>query len=261
MTPTAVRPQTAISIAWTIAGCLVAAFLAMFLFLAFTAVMTLVVEGFSALSGTTFGMLSAIAIQAIAAVVCGALAIRRVPQLINQWSDHTYRFPRLPLSRGMFSGLDREVPFAVSTLASGILAAILFGVASFNVASGRNLHIPMFVILLMSAGMGAFGFALGAIGWSSIVEDQREPLPVDQTFSKPESTLRSRLWTTVGLIAIYYPLYFGPFMQLVSHGYFNSADQNFIGSLFRPMTWLLESGPPPFRQLLMFYLWFWGQTG
>lgn len=224
--------------------------------------MSLVVRAFTDLSRTTFGKLSAIAIQAIAAALGGAFAIRVVPRWLNQWSDPAYRFPRLPLSRGMFSGLDREVPFAVSTLASGILAAILFGIASFNVASGPEWHIPTFVKLVMSVGMGAFGFALGAIGWSSIIEDQdqREPLPLGQSPGKPKSTLRFRLWATVGLVTIYYPLYFGPFMQLAALGYLNSADQKLVGSLFRPMTWILESGPPPFRQLLMFYLCFWGPT-
>jgi hypothetical protein len=260
MTPSAIRPQAAISIARTIAGCLVAAFLAMFLFLAFTAVMSLVVRAFAELSRTTFGKLSAIAIQTIAAAVGGAFAIRIVPRWLNQWSDPAYRFPRLPLSRGMFSGLSREVPFAVSKLASGILAAILFGIASFNVASGPDWHIPTFVKLVMSAGMGAFGFALGAIGWSSIIEDQRQVLTLARTSGEPKPVLRYRLWATVGLVAIYYPLYFGPFMQLAALGYFNSADQQLVGALFRPMAWILESGPPPFRQLLTFYLCFWGPT-
>jgi hypothetical protein len=251
------RARTILSVVSTIAGCLAAAFLAMILLLAFTAIISLIVQGCTELFRTRAGKLLCIAVSGLAAIVGGACAIRIVPRLINQLSESTYRFPHITLPRNVFSAMNREVPFAVTTLVSGILACLLIGFAGFNFVSERFWHIPTFITLVMSLCMAAFGFALGAIGWSSIVGDQSTSSPVGAAPGEPHTTVRFRPWRVIGLVAIYYPLCFGPFLQLAARGYFNSADQGLFSSLFRPMTWILESGPPPFRQLLQFYLCFW----
>jgi hypothetical protein len=251
------RAKTVLSVVATIAGCLAAAFLAMVLVMAFTAILSLVGQGVGQLFRTTVGKLLWIASNTLAAIVGGAYAIRFVVRLINHWSDPAYRIPRLPLARGIFSGIHREVPVAVSTLTSGVLAATLLGVASFNITYMPHWPIPTAVTLVMSLCMAAFGFTLGAIGWSSIVGDQNPTSTVGAVPSEPHITFRFRPWRAIGLVAVYYPLLFGPFMQLASLWYFNSPDGKLCNSLYAPMLWLLESGPPPFRQLLMFYLCFW----